>query len=60
MYHWDPVLYVAESTSATWASLTGSGVLYVTITYIVAHIDSYIFDPAKTPPGAPGRGGGSG
>ena len=24
--------------------------LYVTITYIVAHIDSCISDPAKTPP----------
>ena len=38
------------SLGGGWASLTGSGSPYVTITYIVTHIDSCISDPTKTPP----------
>ena len=42
MYHWDPGLNVAECITATWASLTGSGMDICSLTYIAVHIRSCI------------------
>ena len=38
------------SLGGGWASLTGSGMVIRAKTYINAHINLCIFDPAKTPP----------
>ena len=57
MYHWDPGLNVAESITATWASLTGSGMDICSLTDIIEHIRLCIYDPAKTPPRTPRKRG---
>ena len=53
MYHWDTGLYVAEYVTATWASLTRSGICH---TFQNNHYRTYEFmgiRPRQDPPPAP-------
>ncbi len=52
---------VNDLASVIWASLTGSGTCICSLTNIITHMNPCIYKNLHiAPPGAPGRGGGSG